>query len=75
MVLSSPVPSLLSPERRTALFYLSLFLTSGAATAYGGIWLNEMGLTEGQIGVINATPILFMLILSLAVGRLAAGRD
>lgn len=68
---SSPVPSLLSPERRTALFYLSLFLTSGAATAYGGIWLNEMGLTEGQIGVINATPILFMLILSLVVGRLA----
>ncbi len=64
-------PSLGTPEGRTTAFYLTLFLTAGVATAYGGIWFAEIGLNEREIGVINAAPILVMLFLNLIVGRIA----
>ncbi len=72
---SSPVtsstPSGLSPERRTILFYLVLFMTAGAANAYGGIWFEARGLSASQISVINALPVFIMLTVNLVVGRMS----
>lgn len=65
----SPYP--FSPEARTTLYYLTLFMSMAAATVYGGIWFDGLGLTSEQIGVINALPVLSMLILNLVVGRIA----
>jgi PPP family 3-phenylpropionic acid transporter len=61
----------LSPEARTAAFYSTVFMVSGAMTVYGGIWMSGLGLTDGQIGIVNAAPVLAMLVLNIVVGRIA----
>lgn len=67
-----PVPDpVLTPELRTTAFYATLFMSVGALTVYGGIWLGEKGLSDAQIGVVNAAPVLAMLVLNLVVGRIA----
>jgi PPP family 3-phenylpropionic acid transporter len=60
-----------SPELRVGAFYFTQFMTGGVITVYGGIWLAERGMSEGEIGVINAAPVLAMLVLNLVVGRIA----
>ena len=64
-------PSRLTPELRATGFYLTIFMTAGAITVYGGIWLSGMGMSAEQIGIINAVPVLLMLALNLVVGRIA----
>jgi PPP family 3-phenylpropionic acid transporter len=60
-----------SPEARATLYYFTAFMTSGAATAYGGIWFHDQGLNEGEIGLIGSAPVFIMLVLNLVVGRIA----
>jgi len=60
-----------SPEVRTAGFFLLLFTTAGITTAYGGIWFEAQGLSARQIGLVNAIPILMMLMLNVTIGRIA----
>src|SRR5690606_7832109 len=64
-------PSRLTPELRATGFYLTIFMTAGTITVYGGIWLSGMGMSAEQIGIINAVPVLLMLALNLVVGRIA----
>ena len=61
----------LSAELRTSLYYGVTFTSSGAAVAYGGIWFSQHGLSSGEIGIINALPVLLTLALNMLVGRLA----
>ncbi len=61
----------LNPERRAASFYFTFYMTAGAATAYAGIWFADVGLSSGEIGIVNALPVLLMLVANLVVGRLA----
>jgi PPP family 3-phenylpropionic acid transporter len=61
----------LSPELRTTAYYFTLLTTSGALTAYAGIWLAGQGLDASQIGLIGSAPVFVMLVLNLVVGRLA----
>lgn len=61
----------LSPEARTTVYFTTLFMAGGPIAAYAGIWMTSKGLTSGQIGIINAAPVLVMLLLNVAVGRLA----
>jgi len=70
MAVNSAV-SRLSPEFRTTVFYFTYFLGGGAATTFFPIWLAESGITPGEIGVINAVPVLAILLINLFVGRLA----
>ena len=63
--------SALPPEVRLIIFYVTLYGSGGVANTYGGIWFKEIGLSSGEIGVINATPIFVVLLLNLLVGRLA----
>ena len=60
-----------TPELRATLYYFAAFMTSGAATAYGGIWFQEQGLSSGEIGLIGSVPVFIMLVLNLLVGRIA----
>ncbi|MDR3471925.1 MAG: MFS transporter [Devosia sp.] len=61
----------MSPELRTSLYYGVTFTSSGAAVAYGGIWFADHGLSSGDIGIVNALPVLITLALNLIVGRIA----
>jgi len=60
-----------SPEVRTSIFYLSLFASSAAGAVLSGLWLHDRGLTTEQIGLVSAVPLFAMLVLNLAVGRIA----
>lgn len=60
-----------APELRTALFYLSFFAAPAVAAVLSGIWLRSEGLDTRQIGLVNALPLFLMLVLTLALGRLA----
>lgn len=60
-----------SPERRTILFFFIQSMSVGAANSFGGIWLASKGLLAEQIGVINAVPLLVMMLFALFVGRIA----
>lgn len=62
---------LVSPEGRTALFYITVFALPAASAAYLGIWLTDKGLSAGEIGWINSVPIFLTLIFNISVGRLA----
>jgi len=64
-----------SPELRVGTFYFTQFMTGGAATVFAGIWFSGKGLSSEQIGVINAAPVLAMLAVNLAVGRIADRAD
>lgn len=67
----TPRERLTAPETRTSLFYFTLFMGNGAAGAYLPIWLVEQGVTEGEIGYINAVPIIILIAINLFVGRIA----
>lgn len=61
----------MSPELRASLFHFTVFGTTGAASAYLAIWLSGKGISSGQIGIINAVPVLLTLLGSVLIGRLA----
>lgn len=62
---------LASPEGRVSVFYFALFMAVGVAGPFLPIWLTEKGVSESAIGTVSATPILIMIVLSVAVGRIA----
>ena len=62
---------MIAPARRLQAFFLVQFLSVGMVNAFAGIWFAAIGLSEVQIGLIGAAPIGVMLLLTLAVGRLA----
>ena len=70
MTTLTPLPGA-SPERRTTVFYFTMYMYSGAMNVYASIWLAGRGLSDEQIGTINAVPIFIMLVLNLIVGRIA----
>jgi len=61
----------LSPELRAAFFHFFSYSGGATASVYFGIWLHERGMTTDQIGVINALPVLVMLLINQFVGRIA----
>jgi PPP family 3-phenylpropionic acid transporter len=63
--------SRLSPELRASFFHFTVFTTSGAASAYFGVWLAARGISPSEIGIINAAPVFALLLMNLFVGRLA----
>jgi PPP family 3-phenylpropionic acid transporter len=61
----------LSPETRTTAFYSTFFMGSGAAAMFLPIWLSGKGMSAEQIGLINAVPVLVILIFNMVIGRIA----
>ena len=60
-----------SPEVRASLFHFTVYSTNGVAAAYFGIWLRDRNMSTDQIGIINAAPVLALLVINLFVGRIA----
>ena len=60
-----------SPELRASLFQFTVYLPGAISSVFLGIWLSEHGLPADQIGIINAVPMLCLLVLNMIVGRLA----
>ncbi|WP_238365111.1 MFS transporter [Mesobacterium pallidum] len=57
-------------------YYFTLFWVMAAANTYLPIWLENRGMSDAQIGVLNAVPMATVLLLGVFVGRLAdAARD
>ncbi|MGJ8584282.1 MAG: MFS transporter [Marinosulfonomonas sp.] len=61
----------MSPNLRVTQFFFAQSLSVGLANSFAGIWFGDQGLTPGQIGVINAAPVVLLLLTTLFVGRLA----
>ncbi len=61
----------ISPELRVTGFYLTLLMTSGVSNVFAGIWFTGMGISPGEIGLINAAPVLVLLLINVFVGRIA----
>lgn len=60
-----------SPELRASLFHFFVFGSTGVAAAYFAIWLSQRGISPDEIGVINAAPVVVMLLVNVLIGRLA----
>lgn len=61
----------IAPLIRVSALYFWLYGTTAIATPYLAIWLKAQGLTEQQIGVVNAAPFLVLLTFNLVVGGIA----
>ena len=48
---------------------------AAGALVFLGIWLSQHGIPADQIGLINALPTLCLLLLNIAVGRIADKLD
>lgn len=66
---------LFTPELRATLYYFIQYMSGAVITVYGGIWFAEQGLTASEIGILNAAPVLIMLVLNVVVGRIADRAD
>jgi len=60
-----------SPELRASAFHFTVFGPTGVISAYFAIWLSGKGITPEEIGIINAVPVLLLLLASMLIGRLA----
>ena len=60
-----------SPELRASLFHFWVFGSTGVASVYFAIWLTNRGISADEIGIINAAPVLCMMLINLFIGRLA----
>ena len=73
------MPSVLArldtPELRASIYQFTVYVPGGVASVFLGIWLSEHGLPADQIGIINALPMLCLLLLNIVVGRIADKAD
>lgn len=60
-----------TPELAATRYYTLTFLPAAVTVTYLPIWLNERGISDAQIGLINTLPMLAILLFSVLAGRLA----
>lgn len=63
--------SRLTPEFRATVYYFLQFMAGAVVTVYSGIWFAGQGLTSEEIGILNAFPVVVILVLNMLVGRIA----
>ena len=61
----------LTPKRRTGLYFFSQFMAGGTANAFAGIWFSQQGLSDFQIGLLTSVPTAILLFVNIFVGRIA----
>jgi len=62
---------MLKPEFAATRYYAVAFWAPAVTVTYLPIWLNERGISDAGIGLINTVPMAGMLLFSVLVGRLA----
>ena len=68
---STRIAPRISPELRAAIFHFTVFGSTGVASVYLGIWLTNHGISAEEIGIVNAAPLVAMLLVNQLVGRIA----
>lgn len=71
----SVLSRLASPEARASLYQFTVYLPSAVSSVFLGIWLSQHGIPADQIGIINALPMLGLLLLNMLIGRIADRAD
>jgi PPP family 3-phenylpropionic acid transporter len=71
----SAISRFTTPEARASLYQFSVYLPGAVASVFLGIWLSEHGVPADQIGIINALPMLGLLLLNVIIGRIADRAD
>lgn len=69
--MSSFLAFLARAETRASVFHFTVFLPVSVSAVYFAIWLSGRGISPEQIGIINAVPVLVLLLINLFIGRLA----
>ncbi|KKB79925.1 hypothetical protein VW35_05485 [Devosia soli] len=64
-----------TPEARASLYQFSVYLPGAVQSVFLGIWLSQHGIPADQIGLINALPMLGLLLLNMVIGRIADRAD
>lgn len=64
-----------TPEARASLYQFTVYLPGAVASVFLGIWLSLHGIPADQIGLINALPMLGLLLLNVIIGRIADRAD
>lgn len=64
-----------TPEARASLYQFTVYLPGAVASVFLGIWLSQHGIPADQIGVVNALPMLGLLLLNMIIGRIADRAD
>lgn len=73
--MSSVLTRLDTPEARASLYQFTVYLPGAVASVFLGIWLSQHGIPADQIGVVNALPMLGLLLLNMIIGRIADRAD
>lgn len=60
-----------NPEFAATRYYAVAYWAPAVTVTYLPIWLNERGISDAGIGLINTLPMAGMLLFSVFVGRLA----
>lgn len=60
-----------SPELRASVFHFTVFGGTGVSSVYLAIWLTQKGISPDEIGLINAVPVLILMLINQGIGRLA----
>jgi MFS transporter, PPP family, 3-phenylpropionic acid transporter len=64
-------PLRLTPATRVTTYYFVHSMSVGVINAFVGIWFAYKGITPEQIGFITSAPLVVLLFVGVAVGRLA----
>lgn len=65
------VPQRLTPAVRVTTYYFVHSMSVGIINAFVGIWFAHKGITPEQIGFITSAPLIVLLFIGVAVGRVA----
>ena len=65
------VPQRLTPAARVTTYYFVHSMSVGVMNAFVGIWFAHKGITPEQIGFITSAPLVVLLFIGVAVGRVA----
>ncbi|PWW04410.1 PPP family 3-phenylpropionic acid transporter [Hoeflea marina] len=60
-----------TPQFAATRYYLSAYLSVAVTVTYLPIWLNDKGVSDAQIGLINTVPMFALLLTSVFFGRIA----
>src|SRR5690606_13309367 len=59
------------PKSAATRYYFLTFWAAAVTVTYLPIWLNERGISDAGIGLINTLPMAGVLLFSVFVGRLS----
>jgi PPP family 3-phenylpropionic acid transporter len=60
-----------TPMVRTSAFFFTLMGPSAISNIGLSLWLADRGISDARIGLVNAAPIVIVVLIGLSIGRIA----